>query len=79
MFIKAIYICILDICQHGEVRLTPSNDSGVDEGAQEGRVEVCLHGVWNRICGSSSWSTTDAIVVCRQVLGPDNVMGKECS
>ena len=32
---------------------------------QEGRVEVCVNGVWGSICGTG-WGATDGYVLCKQ-------------
>ena len=44
----------------GEIRLRSGTTS------REGRVEICLGGVWGTVC-DNGWSTTDARVVCRQL------------
>ena len=47
-------------CTHGDVRLVNGSSS------LEGRVEVCINGVWGTICGSF-WDDNNARVVCRQL------------
>ncbi len=50
---------------NGDVRLvTDGNDF-------EGRVEVCINGVWGTVC-HDYWSTEDARVVCNQLNLPSN-------
>jgi len=68
-------IFILDICEHGEVRLKSDLDSEGKAGALEGQVELCLNGVWSVLCAHNDWGTQEASVVCRQTLGPANAMG----
>ena len=48
--------CFVD----GAIRLSGRSTS------REGRVEMCLGGVWGTIC-DDGWSTADARVVCRQL------------
>ena len=47
-------------CTEGAVRLA----DGVLE--QEGRVEVCVNGVWGSICGTG-WNAIDGYVLCKQL------------
>ncbi|XP_019854464.1 PREDICTED: scavenger receptor cysteine-rich type 1 protein M130-like isoform X2 [Amphimedon queenslandica] len=61
---KAIRCYRGDLCVDGKVRLV---DGSLN---QEGRVEVCVNGVWGSICGQG-WSTSDARVVCKQLGYPD--------
>ena len=48
-------------CEEGSVRLV----DGI-QGEFEGRVEVCLHGVWGSVC-NTEWDVEDARVVCREL------------
>ena len=47
-------------CTHGDVRLADGDHD------LEGRVEVCICGVWGTVC-SDGWDSVDAGVVCRQL------------
>ena len=47
-------------CNHGDVRLLGGTTNS------EGRVEVCVNGVWGTVC-DDSWTYQDARVVCRQL------------
>lgn len=47
-------------CMHGDVRLADGMN------LNEGRVEVCLNGVWGTVC-DDSWGSVDAQVVCNQL------------
>ena len=72
MYIYYIIYNIYDIdpgmCDEGTYRLV---DGDIE---QEGRIEVCLNGVWGTIC-DSNWNSVDAYVFCRE-RGYDGSIGK---
>ena len=50
---------VLD-CTNGTIRLVGGQSSN------EGRVEICISGVWGSVC-RDRWDSSDARVVCRQL------------
>ena len=49
-------------CEHGAVRLNNTRTSNM----LEGRVEVCVGGIWGTVC-DDIWTDENARVVCRQL------------
>ena len=47
-------------CGHGTLRIIDGRFSN------EGRVEICINGVWGTVC-DDYWDSNDARVVCRQL------------
>ena len=60
MFLHIVNSTYPEVCENGAVRLV----GGTNE--LQGTVEICINSVWGTICGSS-WSVTDARVVCQQL------------
>ena len=53
-------VTIFEECVNGEVRLV-NGSSDI-----QGRVEICLDGVFGTVC-NEAWDNADAAVVCRQL------------
>ena len=47
-------------CTHGNIKLVGGDTE------REGRVEVCINGLWGSVC-SSGWNLQEANVICRYV------------
>ena len=58
-----LFVLLTTDCTHGDVRLLGGTSDS------EGRVEVCVNGVWGTVC-DDSWNYQDAQVVCRQLRLP---------
>ena len=54
-----------DNCSHGELRIASRSDDS-NALSSEGRLELCLNGVWGTIC-DAKYGTRDAQVACRQL------------
>ena len=57
---KSLFIKAPSCFTEGEIRLRGGTTS------REGRVEICLGGVWGTVC-DNGWGTADAHVTCRQL------------
>ena len=55
-----LHIPSVPLCNETEVRLLDG------ETPDQGRVQICLHGVWGSVC-DDSWDVNDATVVCQQL------------
>ena len=54
-----------DNCSHGELQIASRSDDS-EALASEGRLEICVNGVWGTIC-DVRYGARDANVACRQL------------
>lgn len=47
-------------CNTGEIRLVGGSDN------TEGRVELCIEGKWNSVCGDH-WGNSESYIVCSEL------------
>ena len=71
-------------CKTTDIRLVNSRRREVelairgDGSVKEGRVEICINGLWSSVC-DNGWDSLDAKVVCRQMnLTSDCELEKRC-
>ena len=55
-----IYISAVPVCNNTDIRLVGGRYN------LEGQVEICLQGLWMKVC-NKHWDTRAATVVCRQL------------
>ena len=62
-FLRCKYILVKEIadCEDGEVRLADGTHY------TNGRVEICLSGIWSSVCSDDKWDVVDASVVCKEL------------
>ena len=60
-FFSSLYIIVDNApCDYGQLQLVGGNS------AKEGRVEICIGGLWGTIC-DDQYDRVDAAVICRQL------------
>ena len=61
VFLLHSFVFLIESCRNNEIQLV-----GDHRYSHFGRVEVCINGIWGKIC-NEFWSDHDASVVCREL------------
>ena len=59
---STVLVQLSETCVDGDLRLVDSSASSL-----QGRVQMCLDGVFGYVCDVNGWTSEDASVVCRQM------------
>lgn len=59
---STVLVQVSEVCVDGDLRLVDTSSSSL-----QGRVQMCLDGVFGYICDVNGWTSEDASVVCRQM------------
>lgn len=59
--VQSVLVTVFEQCVDGEVRLDGGNNP------MQGRVQMCLGGVFGTVCDTGTWTQQEADLVCAQL------------